>query len=239
MTSRSSDLPRRYARPSRAEANPVRSTAAVLSDEARSFDFDRCVEAYAQGADVSRVIDLSRYRAITDELYTTIPVTVAAVNHQPYVDVYDMKELVERSGILYISTLHGPPYWSFETTIKTRAVHDWFAHIMPGNNFSWEGEVAAYKASLPHFPADLHWLVYSEIILQTTQLLIHGDVQQKIIYCRMGEPLRTYHAWCKLSGRTGDSSAREAYSRYVHDFLGSDVGQFSVPELVELQLQAR
>lgn len=248
MTARSSDLPRPGAEPARLRRygtrprtadNRVWSTAASLSDDVRLFDFDRCLEAYAQGADVSRVIDLSRYLAITDELYTTIPVAVAAVNHQPYVDVYDMKELVERSGVLYISTLHGPPYWSYEATIKTRAIHDWYTHVVPGNNFSWEGEVLAYKASLPLFPEDLHWLVYSEVILQVTQLLVHGDVKQKIVYCRSGEPLRTYHAWCKFSGRTEDTSSREAYARYVHDFLGPDAVRFFVPALIGSQLQAQ
>lgn len=184
---------------------------------------------------MSGAFHVSKFLAITDELYATIPVPVAVVDYQPYMDVYDMAERVRREGILHISNLHGPTYWSSSVTIKARAIHDWYAHILPGNSFSWEGEVNAYKASLALYPKDLHWMVYSELILQVAQLLVYRGVEQKIVYCRGGEPLRTYEAWRLMQDRVEGPQSRQEYRSHVKQFLASAELPFSVPILIESQ----
>ena len=221
----------RYGRPGRDAAYSDSSD----SKDAWLFNFERCLEAYDQGLDVSRAFDPAKFLAITDELYAGIPFPVVEVDYQPYQDVYDMGELVKRQETLYISTLHGPTYWSSEVTTRTRAVHDWYAHILPGNNFSWEGELNAYRSSLALYPGELQWLVYSELVLQVAQLLARHGVEQKIVYCRNGEPLRTYEAWRTLNGEAKGGSSRQRYHRYVHEFLAAAEVPFSIPELLKAQ----
>jgi hypothetical protein len=218
-------------------ARPSRPAAPRRLEDAGIFDFDRCLAAYDQGVDVSGAFDVSKFFAVTEAHYAAIPVPVVVVDYQPYHDVYDMAELVKQHGTLHISTLHGPAYWPPEVTTKTRAVHDWYAHIVPGNNFSWEGEINAYRASLPLYPEDLHWLVYSELILQAAQILTHHGVDQKIVYCRNGEPLRTYEAWRALNGQADDGGTRQQYGHYAREFLASAEVPFVVPQVIESQFQ--
>ena len=65
-----------------------------------------------------------------------------------------------------ISVAHNEhPHLSFNENAKFRAVHDWH-HIIGGADDSMGGEVLTYYIAQESAPVAIHWLLFSEIILQ-------------------------------------------------------------------------
>ncbi len=86
------------------------------------------------------------------------------------------------TGKLLISTAFSDgAMWSPAANAKLRAVHDWH-HLLSGQRFDWEGEVAACNYACSYAPDSIKWILRSEILGQAAACLVTGEFQpQKLV----------------------------------------------------------
>ena len=71
-----------------------------------------------------------------------------------------------KSGELVISVAHNShPHLTYSENAKFRAVHDWH-HLIGGADDSMHGEILTYFIAQESAPVAIHWLLFSEIVLQ-------------------------------------------------------------------------
>jgi hypothetical protein len=67
--------------------------------------------------------------------------------------------------VLLISSANNDSVWPPLHNLMFRAVHDWH-HISGGCDFTLDGEIQAYVMASKTAPESIHWILFSEIILQ-------------------------------------------------------------------------
>jgi hypothetical protein len=105
-----------------------------------------------------------------------VQVTGAEVSPETIVAHWQLK------GRLLISSAHSEhPFFSVDTNVKLRAVHDWH-HLLVNRGFGWDGEVAACQYALQTAPKAIHWILRSEIMGQAAVAIATGNFPtQKLV----------------------------------------------------------
>jgi hypothetical protein len=122
---------------------------------------------------------------INNVLYEKIPIPVKWVSEDPYDSYADMKERVQKEGVLYVFTGgSNPKHMSHEDNIKGRAVHDYFGHLEADCNFSMRGEWEKYNHVKDRYPAWVRPLLFTEIVGQRAMISYSGgfDYDQKATF---------------------------------------------------------
>ena len=98
------------------------------------------------------------------------------------ISLAECKAHFAKSGILNISTAYNVhPLLSKEDNAKFRAVHDWH-HIETGADDSLAGEFATFEHAVRMAPKCIHWILFSEIVLQAAAAIYFGNFQaQKLV----------------------------------------------------------
>jgi hypothetical protein len=121
--------------------------------------------AYIKGAPVSPShLELRTLKDWIDSQWRNIP---APIRYTPReVTLAAAIAHYFKSGELVISVAHNEhPHLSYNENAKFRAVHDWH-HIIGGADDSMQGEILTYYIAQKCAPVSIHWLLFSEIILQ-------------------------------------------------------------------------
>lgn len=71
---------------------------------------------------------------------------------------------------------HGHPVFMPEENYRFRAVHDVLAHGVSESGFTFDGELAAYRAQCTAYPSALWPVLYSEIVGQAAVYYAGGGV---------------------------------------------------------------
>lgn len=130
---------------------------------------------------------VSSYKALIGHVETMFKrmsskVKVEYVSGQPYSSAAEMKEKMEETGVLEISTdFNEHPIFSPEQNLKFRAVHDYIVHILAGKDFSDKGEVGAYNAHAKMVPPAAIPALFTEVVGQACYANARGHFpKQKI-----------------------------------------------------------
>ena len=83
---------------------------------------------------------------------------------QPFESVPQMRSHLEVSGELLMLS-EASHELGRELYTKHRAVHDWFGHIVPNNQFGGVGEAHAFKVHATQYSADVLPIVFSDVVL--------------------------------------------------------------------------
>jgi hypothetical protein len=86
------------------------------------------------------------------------------------------------SGRLVISTAHNVhPFWGYAQNARLRAVHDWH-HLQSGAGYDLPGEIQAFRYAQSRAPEAIHWILFSEIVLQAAAAIHFGRfLEQKLV----------------------------------------------------------
>lgn len=86
------------------------------------------------------------------------------------------------SNKLLISTAHNVhPHWLPSINARFRAVHD-SHHLAAGAGFTLLGEIATYEYAKATAPQEIHWILFSEIVLQAAACIAAGGfARQKLV----------------------------------------------------------
>lgn len=124
--------------------------------------------------------DLAGLRQFIDSELRSIYCPIVYVNHD--VTLPECMELFHRENRLYISIMHiSHPFLSDKENAHFRAVHDWH-HIRADVGSTLDGEIAAFKYACIAAPESIHWILFSEIVLQAAAAIATGEFQpQKIV----------------------------------------------------------
>lgn len=119
----------------------------------------------------------------------TSQVEVIFVDGQPYDSAEEMRDEVNRTGVLMISRDYNQhPVFDPETNLQFRTVHDYVVHIAPGEggpDFSRRGEVRAYNLHRRLAPPDTWPALFSEVLAQACYFNARGDFpEQKVAVLR-------------------------------------------------------
>jgi len=130
---------------------------------------------------------VSSYNALMqhiEKMYKQIQsrIKVEFVSGQPYSTAKEMKDDLEETGILKISTEHNShSVFSPEQNLKFRAVHDYIVHVLTGRDFSERGEVGAYNAHAKMVPPAAIPALFTEVLAQACYANARGTFpKQKI-----------------------------------------------------------
>lgn len=119
-----------------------------------------------------------------NEQFWQLPVPVDF--HYEEIDLPLTATIFENSGILAISVLHNShPYLSFTDNARFRAIHDWH-HIQCGADSTMRGEIATFRHAKSTAPKSIHWLLFSEIVLQVAACLHNGGEFQAQRFVKVG-----------------------------------------------------
>jgi len=107
-----------------------------------------------------------------------VPVCFTAAD----VDLPQMLATLRSTGDLLISIAHNDhPFLEGFTNAKFRAVHDWH-HVVTGADSTFAGEFATFQHACKSAPAEIQWLLFSEIVLQAAACISTGRFQpQKLV----------------------------------------------------------
>ena len=109
---------------------------------------------------------------------------VEFVNKNPYKDDEDLRNQVKETGVLKVwrgGTSH--PFWSPETNLQFRAIHDWMGHIHPSgkHSFGIQGEIASYNAHIHTITPAARPAMFTEVVGQASYFINYGEFpEQKI-----------------------------------------------------------
>jgi hypothetical protein len=114
---------------------------------------------------------------VSAELFKRIPFKVEFTSEDHYESAKQMREEVQRTGVIKIYTgFGGHPYLTQEQNNKGRAVHDVWAHLVCGCPFSFEGEYNAYLEQRKYYPEWTWKVLFAEIPAQTSAYYYMGEV---------------------------------------------------------------
>ena len=83
----------------------------------------------------------------------------------------------ENNSSLVVSAAHSDhPFLSVTDNVRFRAVHDWH-HVKYGHGFDFIGERGTYLTAIKSAPSHIHWLLFSEILLQASACIVTGKFQ--------------------------------------------------------------
>lgn len=128
---------------------------------------------------------LPSFQAMRDEvgkqhdfMTNRLGVRTQTVDHDPYKDVHEMVDDVNRNKTLKVmgtAVTGGHPYFSDDDNDKFRAVHDFFGHAATGRSFDRHGEQAAYLAHSQMFSPHALGALTSETAGQNSSLILNGQ----------------------------------------------------------------
>jgi len=101
---------------------------------------------------------------------------VEFVDEDPYETAEEMRDEVERSGVLKIykgDSEH--PFFTEEENWKFRAVHDYYTHIIHGENFNLRGELRAYNTHSKLAPPMALPALYTEVVGQVCSAIVNDN----------------------------------------------------------------
>lgn len=112
---------------------------------------------------------------INRELFKKIPYEVMFTTNDHYKSAKEMRERVQKEGIIYIFTENSEhPFLSQNDNNIGRAVHDVFAHLVCGCPFSFKGEYNAFLEQQQYYPEWTRGVLFAEIVGQTCAYYIGG-----------------------------------------------------------------
>lgn len=79
----------------------------------------------------------------------------------------------QQTGDLLISSANNQSVWSHSQNLMFRAVHD-YHHIKAKASFDLIGEIQAYGEAVKTAPESIHWILFSEIVLQAATAIHTG-----------------------------------------------------------------
>jgi len=124
--------------------------------------------------------ELALLNAWIDAEFRAIPVMVRFTSAD--IDLSAMLQHLGVHGELLISIAHNDhPFVEGFQNAKFRAVHDWH-HVITGADSTFAGEFAAYEHAVQRAPIEIHWILFSEIVLQAAACIATGTFQpQKLV----------------------------------------------------------
>lgn len=119
--------------------------------------------------------DFKIISAVNEELFKLIPYQVVFTEEDTYTSAKEMRERVQKEGIIYIYTgWSGHPFLTQEQNNIGRAVHDVWAHCVCGCPFSFQGELNAYYTQRELYPKSVWATLFAEIPMQTAAFYAAG-----------------------------------------------------------------
>jgi hypothetical protein len=103
-------------------------------------------------------------------------VKICAINYvDREVSPEKMTNYHQQFGVLLISEANNDPHpvWKPHQNLAFRAVHDWH-HIKTGAGFDMLGEIQTYHEAIKTAPPSIHWILFSEIVLQAAVAIHTG-----------------------------------------------------------------
>ncbi len=100
---------------------------------------------------------------------------VEFVDEDPYGNAQEMRAETRRSGVLRIfkgGSDH--PFFSVEENWRFRAVHDYYTHIVHGEDFTLRGELRAYNTHSKLAPPMALPALYTEVVAQVCCAIVSG-----------------------------------------------------------------
>lgn len=109
-------------------------------------------------------------------------VEIKFVPGEPYETQEEMKNKVQESGILLISSDHNEhPYFSKRDNLIFRAVHDYLIHIKNNTPFGQKGEIRSYNFHARVAPKQALPALFTEVVGQACYAVVNGNFpEQKI-----------------------------------------------------------
>lgn len=91
----------------------------------------------------------------------------------PYATSAEMLADIDR-GIYKVTSLHSHhPVWDVATNVAFRITHDITGHALTGSDFSFKGEVTAYRNQCMSTPEHLWPVLFTEVVAQSAYANIH------------------------------------------------------------------
>lgn len=153
----------------------IRLTFAPMSMSAHCLA-DRLAAMYQQSdAAVPAAAELESFRRWIRAEYAriTVPVIYVPIDLALPATVAHYR----RFGVLVISVAHNShPYLSATDNGRFRAVHDWH-HIKNRLDSTLRGEIGAFRVARRSAPPSIHWILFSEIVLQAAACISTGTFQ--------------------------------------------------------------
>jgi len=94
------------------------------------------------------------------------------------------RKIFRRFNVLFVSSEHNNPNTALLTkgqNLRFRALHDWH-HIKVNSDSTLTGEIIAFNEAKRTAPAFIHWILFSEIVMQAA-VKVHSGVfpAQKLV----------------------------------------------------------
>jgi hypothetical protein len=122
---------------------------------------------------------LAHYRELTRWL-TVVPVN----DPEPYATVEGMFGDIGRNRLLVSDVNHEHPVWTPEVNRAFRVVHDVCGHWQTGSDFSWEGELRAYRAhDRITGGIQARHALFTEAVGQVASALVNGAFGAQKVAC--------------------------------------------------------
>ena len=119
-----------------------------------------------------------------DFMTNRLGIRTQVVDHDPYSDVHEMMDDINKRNTLKVMGTHvtgGHPFFSDEENNQFRAVHDFFGHAATGRSFDRHGEQAAYLAHSQMFTPTARPALTTETKGQNSSLILNGHFpEQKV-----------------------------------------------------------
>jgi hypothetical protein len=98
---------------------------------------------------------------------------IQVLDYDPYNTAEEMHADIDR-GVYKVTTLHSHhPVWDVNTNVCFRVVHDIIGHGRAGSDFSFWGEILAYRAQCDETPESLWGVLFTEIVAQSAYANVH------------------------------------------------------------------
>lgn len=111
------------------------------------------------------------FRDQVEHWYGKIPAKIRYLcdtnSSQPFESVPQMEHWLKSHGELLMLSEFSEQLGR-DLYTKHRAVHDWFGHIVPGNQFGGVGEAHAFNVHKTQYSRDVLPLVFSDVVLANT-----------------------------------------------------------------------
>lgn len=136
----------------------------------------RLAALYSQTPTIPEPWEVSDFSWWIVNQFEQLPMPVIFVDHD--LNLPDTIAHYRRFGVLLISIAHNyHPFLNCTINAYFRAIHD-AHHIAIGADSTLSGEIATFKHARDLAPKSLHWLLFSEIVLQAAACIANnGEFQ--------------------------------------------------------------
>jgi len=144
----------------------------------------RLAAVYTEAECTPSDVEITALKRWINEQFWRLPVPVDF--HYEDIDLNQAIAVYENVGILPISVLNNDhPYLSFRDNARFRAIHDWH-HILIGADSTMRGEISTFRHAKSTAPKSIHWILFSEIVLQAAACLHSGGEFQPQRFIKAG-----------------------------------------------------